>query len=391
MKFVELNRGFLPVKKGQDPELDIGRYWSHKYSGAIFWPELHKYHRVVLLAEASSGKTEEFRNQIAVLRKEGHAAFFVRIEELADEGFEPALDPSDLTTFQAWHRGAVPGWFFLDSLDEARLNRKSFDKALRNIARALDTEANRAHIFVSCRVSDWNGEKDHASIERLLPDFEPGKPISALDPDPLLSPIFDKPKKPKKNTDEDEADRPIPRGLHIFRLTPLITSQTQLLANACGVTDSAKFTEAVFRHQLDMFTERPGDVVDLATYWKKHKAFGSLAAMTEDAIWLKLREEDNHRADNNVLSEKKARQGAELLAAALTLGKTFTLRVPAHDADTDPAIGAVDPDLVLDSWNAAERNALSRRAIFAPATYGRIRFHHRSSRNILRRNGWTEY
>ncbi len=132
-----------------------------------------------------------------------------------------------------------------------------------------------------------------------------------------------------------------------------------------------------------MFTERPGDVVDLAAYWKKQKKFGSFAAMTEDAIRLKLREEDSHRADNNVLSEKRARSGAELLAAALTFGKTFTLRVPAHDAEPGVTTGAVDPEAVLDDWNAAERNALSRRAVFAPATYGRIRFHHRSTQEYL--------
>ncbi len=139
----------------------------------------------MLLAEASSGKTEEFRNQISVLRKEGKAAFFVRIEELADEGFEPSLDPADLSAFHAWQQGAVQGWFFLDSLDEARLNRKSFDKALRSLARSLETEVNRTHIFISCRVSDWNGEKDHAVIERLLPDYEPAKAGSDPDPDPF--------------------------------------------------------------------------------------------------------------------------------------------------------------------------------------------------------------
>ena len=101
----------------------------------MYWPELRQYHRVVLLAEASSGKTEEFRNQVTVLRAEGQAAFFVRIEELADEGFEATLAPKDLAEFQKWQRGGTKGWFFLDSLDEARLNKKSFDTAaLRNLA-----------------------------------------------------------------------------------------------------------------------------------------------------------------------------------------------------------------------------------------------------------------
>jgi hypothetical protein len=43
----------------------------------------------------------------------------------------------------------------------------------------------------------------------------------------------------------------------------------------------------------------------------------------------------------------------------------------------------VDLAIVLHDWSPAERNALSRRAVFAPATYGRIRFHHRTTQEFL--------
>jgi hypothetical protein len=382
MKFVELNRAFLPLRKGEAADPEVTRFWAHKYSGAVYWPELRQYHRVVLLAEASSGKTEEFRNQVTVLRADGQAAFFVSIEELADEGFEAALDPKDLAQFQKWQRSGTKGWFFLDSLDEARLNKKSFDTALRNLARVLDSSLNRAHIFISCRVSDWNGDKDRASFERLLPAYRPAPPPAEEEEDALLDPIFEKAEKKAEQKSAEKVKLP-PTDLQVVRITPLVTDQYRLLATACGVAEVVKFTNAVVRNGLDMFTERPGDVIDLASYWNTHKKFGSFEKMTEYAITSKLKEEDAHRADNDVLSESKAREGAEMLAAALTFGKSFTLKVPSDSADPELAPGAIDPKLVLKNWLPAQINALSRRAVFAPATYGRIRFHHRATQEYL--------
>jgi hypothetical protein len=78
---------------------------------------------VVLLAEAASGKSAEFRNQTETLRAAGSHAFFVTIEELADHGFEAALEPAGVEAFEQWRGGTSDGWFFLDSIDEARLNR----------------------------------------------------------------------------------------------------------------------------------------------------------------------------------------------------------------------------------------------------------------------------
>ena len=79
--------------------------WGRKIGGWLDWPSLRQHRRVVLLAEASSGKSAEFRNQKDQLRVQGHAAFFVTIEELADHPFEAALDPADLQAFEAWTKG----------------------------------------------------------------------------------------------------------------------------------------------------------------------------------------------------------------------------------------------------------------------------------------------
>src|ERR1700753_2323813 len=149
MAFVDLNRNFASLAKDQEGVVEAHRYWG-RLIGSLSWPDLLKHQRVVLLAEAQSGKTEEFRHQAEQLSKNGKSAFFVRIEDLADEGFDAALDPSALTRFQQWIKSSEEGWFFLDSVDEARLNHKSFETALRKFAKVLDASLDRAYIYISC-------------------------------------------------------------------------------------------------------------------------------------------------------------------------------------------------------------------------------------------------
>ncbi|WP_128971175.1 hypothetical protein [Bradyrhizobium tropiciagri] len=155
MDFVELDRYFISVAKDQEPSLDVGRAWGPRLGGWLSWGDLRRRRRVILLAEAASGKTEEFRHQCEALRALGKPAFFFRIEELADNGTETALDSDSVKLFEAWLGDSREGWFFLDSIDEARLNRKSFETALKRFARDIGDGRERAHVYVSCRVTDW--------------------------------------------------------------------------------------------------------------------------------------------------------------------------------------------------------------------------------------------
>ncbi len=171
MDFVDLKRSFVLIRKDEEANLEIGRIWGRKIANWIDWPDLLEHRRVVLLAEALSGKTEEFRHQVATLSDNGKAAFFVRIEDLADDGFEAALDPSAVKAFKRWRNvhADEEGWFFLDSIDEARLNHKSLEKALRRFAREIDTGIERAYVYISCRVSDWKGHEDQTGSPHSHP------------------------------------------------------------------------------------------------------------------------------------------------------------------------------------------------------------------------------
>jgi hypothetical protein len=384
MKFVSLDRYFVHLNKNQEPSLDVGRFWGPRAGGWLNWEELRRRRRVILLAEAASGKTEEFLNQCEALRADGTPAFFLRIEELADHGTESALDGESIKLFESWLNGSGEGWFFLDSVDEARLNRKSFDTALKRFAKDLGTGLERAHVYVSCRVTDWKGAEDRTTFSRYLPAWK--KPVVApvTKPDDysaLLDPIF-KDNKPPGNDRAVKTEESL-NELLVVQLVPLSTEQYRALAAEAGVTDVDAFVAAIARHGLETLTERPGDLLDLADYWQSHGKFGTFAEMLEHSITRKLSERDPHRPDNEAISPEEAREGAERLAATLTFGKSFTLRAPGDDPDPSLAAGALNPAEILPSWTDAKRNALLRRAIFAPATYGRVRFHHRSTQEYL--------
>jgi hypothetical protein len=384
MEFVDLDRYFVPLNKDQEPSLDIGRFWGARAAGWLNWEELRRRRRVILLAEAASGKTKEFEHQCEVVRAGGNPAFFLRIEELADHATETILDGESVQLFRSWLSGSGEAWFFLDAVDEAHLNRKSFDSALRHFARDLGTGLERAHVYVSCRVTDWRGTEDRTVFSRYLPAWKQPVVAPVAKPDDysaLLDPIF----KDKKSPRDDQAAKAedVLNELLVVQLVPLSPDQYRKLATAAKVTDVDAFVAAVVRHGLEAFTERPRDLLDLADYWNTHKSFGTFAQMLEHGITSKLGEHNPHRADNEALSPQESREGAERLAAALTLGKSFTLRAPGDDSDPSLAPGALHPREILPEWTDAKRNALLRRAIFAPATYGRIRFHHRSTQEYL--------
>nr|VFK55062.1 MAG: hypothetical protein BECKTC1821F_GA0114240_100664 [Candidatus Kentron sp. TC] len=387
--FVELHRRFAPIGKDEEPNLEAGLPWGFGVGKWLDWSDLLRHRRLVLLAEAASGKTWEFRHRADALAAEGKPAFFVRIEDLADEGFESALDPKDGDAFAAWRAGGMDGeaWFFLDSVDETRLNRKSPEKAVRRFVRELvPGDVACAHVYISCRVSDWKTREDRAMFERLLPLPEPPNPSASTPEDKdaaLLNSLFPPKNEAQLPTASEETQKPDLQELLVARLVPLDRDQRRRLAEAWGIEDADAFLGEVERNGLDGLAERPGDMLDLAAYWKEHRRFGSRAEMFEHGVARKLAERDKHRPDNEALSPEETRRGAERLAAALTLGKSFTLLAPGQEPDPELANGAIDPAEVLPSWSDAERNALLRRGVFAPATYGRVRFHHRGTQEYL--------
>ncbi|NOZ83774.1 MAG: hypothetical protein GXP60_03040 [Epsilonproteobacteria bacterium] len=383
MEYVDLNRKFLPIENDGDFALELPLAWGKFMGGGLDWEGLLNKKRVVLLAEALSGKTEEFKNNAEKLVIAGKAAFFIPIEELADEGFENSLDLNARTVFENWKNGFEEGYFFLDSVDEARLNRKRFNTALKKLSQQISYSLDRSRIFISCRVTDWKGREDEQAVKQLLPvsiNISKSQPSPIDSETALLDPIFEN---KKTDSENDNRGRNKIENLTIIRLAPLDEEQQRKLAQAVGVEETSKFSSSIWQNGLESLVERPGDLIELAEFWKKFQEFGTLSEMTEHAILQKLSERDPYRPDNDTLTSEQAREGAERIAAALTLGKTFTLRPPGQASDPKLAADVLEPKKLIQEWSDAERNALLRRGVFAPATYGRVRFHHRSTQEYL--------
>lgn len=383
MEYVDLDRHFAFLLKDKEAIVDWSPIWGRRYGGWLNWDQLLTYRRVALLAEALSGKTRELENRAKALKQQGKAAFFVRIEDLADRGFKVALDEEDISLFQEWKETSRhDAWFFLDSVDEARLNRKSFVNALRTFRAELGTaNLNRSFIIVSCRASDWKGKADVEVVQNGLPFKEEAveEPVLNVD-EALLAPIF---KSDKTLNEVDRTEQPLkPSELVVVQLLPLTTEQKKLMAEVSGA-DGAAFLDAILQSGLETMSERPGDLLDLLDYWNEYKKFSSLKDMMANSVARKLRELNLERGSSGLLSQEMARLGAERVAGALMFAKTFVIKAPTQEPDPTLSRGAIDAAKVLDDWNAEQVGALLRTGLFAPSTYGRIKFHHRSTQEYL--------
>jgi len=366
--YEDLNRTFFPIDGKQAVNPDEIEAWG-RYYGTQTWKDLRSASRVVILAEASSGKTEEFRNQVHQINQEGGFAFFAAIEQLARTDFSTLIGHSERPRFEEWKKRAVPAWFFLDSLDEAKLNNFSLDAALNALTVAVGSAYDRAHLVISSRGTDWDGEEDLQKIVQFMPAAAPVEEKEEGDEDFALTSALNR----EKREDKKKPSRPSP-PVAVVAMARLSPEQRKIFLTAKRVSDIAKFELALFRQGLIPLAERPGDLALLEKYWKANGRFGSLREMTENSIKLRLSERDG-RPDAAYLTPNKARRGAERLAAAMTLGRRLTLWSGKLEEKADDAL---DPNAILPDWSRKDVKALLRRGLFAPASYGQVRFHHRS-------------
>lgn len=392
MSHVDLERTFSRPVRDETDESYVS--YAQYLGGGQHWSDILDAKITVILASAASGKTEEFRQRASALTDGTTTGLFFALEELARQPVDECLTEDEAAALQAWRQGSGEAVFFLDSVDEAKITDPgAFRTALRKLSRFLGDHRARARFVVSCRPSDWNKGVDEAALlEALRPVHVPGVPAgeevaSLTDRERLemiVAPLLDVERSGSgrhnaRSEPQGRSREPNPE-VQTWLLNPLDSLQQRKLAEKAGkVEDIDGFMTGIIRHGLEAFAARPGDLLDLAAHWNTHGAFGSRKAMIEAGIDRLLNESKTHRKDGDRLSARDAQSGAQRLAAALVLAKQFTLRAPG----AGPAQGIVDPKLVLDDWTDGQREALLRRGLFAPASFGRIRFQHRSSLEFL--------
>lgn len=86
MPYVPLYRLFSRWRGDDDRGEDFDLF-SRGFIGEVSWPELLKHQRVVVLAAAGSGKSEELKHEATRLENAGEFAFHATVQSVAKEGF----------------------------------------------------------------------------------------------------------------------------------------------------------------------------------------------------------------------------------------------------------------------------------------------------------------
>lgn len=369
--FIQLHRTFHELSQDSvgDDEIDISRALLPGTS--LSWEDLLKEHRLVVLSEAGSGKTYEICNIARTLRAQKAHAFFLRLEDIPED-FEDAFEVGTYQDFEEWLASSEEGWLFLDSVDEARLRHpRNFEQAIRIVRKKIKTALERAHFVITGRTSAWRPKTDydcctnHLSYSikdtaiRTSPDGD-GDPQGSL----------------QTETITQEKDKP---AFKIVTLDNLTSEQIRVFVKARGIENSKAFLNAVERADAWLFTARPQDLKELIDFWLNKGRIGTRLEIMQNSIERRLDEREQSRADTYPLSVERARGGARLLAAATTLMRNPTIRVPDGTENSK----GLPVKAVLPDWNDKDQATLLSRPIFDEAIYGAVRFHHRSVREYL--------
>ena len=381
---IDLDRKFWPVEadKGNDPE-SIRVMFAFGLGQQFSWDDLLVKTRVVILAEPGTGKTEEFRAITKRLRMARKLAFFCRIELLQELEIRHSLDIGEPDEFDEWLTGNKEAYFFLDSVDEARLkSHAAFEVALRRFAIIIGERLNRAKVFVSCRVSNWRATADLSLFLSHLP--RPEIP-TIRENEEVSTEEVEQAYKETIPTDRsiDSKERKKEDDYVVFRLAPLDDHQIRHFAKQKGIDDAKEFIDAIERSDAEIFAERPQDLLELIEYWKSNGNLGRHAEMLDFNIKVKLSEHDPGRDAQKPLSKDDALLGAERLAAAITLQKKTAIILPDCPVDPDLRSVSIEPKESLPDWSSDKIQILLDRAIFDESVYGTVRFHIREVREYL--------
>jgi len=380
---IDLNRKFWPVEadKENDPEsIRAMLAFGIEVDRQLSWEDLLDKNRIVILAEPGTGKTEEFVAVAKRLRMAGKPAFFCRIELLQELEIRQSLVIGTREEFDKWLTGHKEAYFFLDSVDEARLkSRTAFEVALRRFAETIGERSNRAKVFVSCRVSNWRATADLSLFLSLLPKLK----FSSMRQNEGVSTeeaeqVYEKNTPTDRSIDSEEKEDHV-----VFQLAPLNDQQICHFAAQKGIDDTKEFIHAIERADAEIFAERPQDLLELIDYWKSKGKLGRHAEMLDFNIQVKLREYDPNRDTQRPLSADDALLGVERLAAAITFQKKAAIILPDCPIDMDLRAVSIEPKESLPGWTSDKIQTLLDRSIFDEAVYGTVRFHHRTVREYL--------
>lgn len=335
------------------------------------WSNLLRSKRILIVSEAGTGKTYECKNQQDILFQKGEPSFYIELSDLARTNLYDHFSSEEQTRFNEWRTAQSDiATFFLDSIDELKLSLGSFERALKNLEKAIAGNLGRSRIIVTSRPTPI----DEELFRKILP-----VPV-AIDPPPASDEFADIAMARQPDVVSDEQPTEDWRNV---ALLPLSNLQIKLLASKNGVADPDAFLADIQQRNAEDFVRRPQDLIELCADWRMHNRIRSHRDQVASNINVKLKPRTD-RAEKVELSDDKAIEGARRLALAATLSRKLSLRHSAEaDRDGNPTEAPLDPSLILTDWSQDQRTTLLERPLFGFASYGRMRFHHRSVTEYL--------
>lgn len=354
--YIQLNRKFSPILSKQNLDVSNLDYsLNMKHAEKNSWDDLLTEYRCVILAEAGAGKTKEFEECARRIKVDGKYAFFIRIEDI-DKDFVDEFVIGDEDEFNEWLASTDPAWFFLDSVDEARLaNPKQFHKAITKFARRIKTATHRCHVYISSRPYSWGFKHDEDVLDsELFYGF-------------------------KDETYESGKDEHLKSALKIFAINPLTIEDIKIFCEIRSVGNIPDLLNQIERYDLLEFAGRPFDLEYIILKWNDEGKLGSRSDIIQYNIEERLRE--SHRQDRKSIpiSFTKLVEGAQRLAAAVILTRKTDIGVPAFVRAKDN----LNASTILPDWNNDEILRLLESGIFNDIIYGAVRFRHRDTREFL--------
>lgn len=349
--FVDLDRKFNRVTNREGYDSDISDFSLFSGVDTKSWEQLYESSRVIILAEAGAGKTEEIRNQASKLKSCGEYSFFLRLEDINSDfrsAFE--LDGGDEGEFNSWLASDKKAYFFLDSVDEAKLkNERDFNSAIRALRKVLSGCLDRAHLYITSRASAWRTKTDLSFVNRELCE------------------------KPRSKSSDELNDQ-----FSVYLLNNLSTDEIKRFSDKFGVVDTEEFIRQLREKEVDDFANRPLDLIGLIDYWNDHGQVGCRLEVVESSIANKLKIEDVGR-DLADVPYGKLSAGSEEIAAAMVLCKQSNVSSYGTRAVND----VLEVEQILNEWEKGDVETLLSRPIFEPSRYGSLRFPNRLIREYL--------
>jgi hypothetical protein len=362
---IALNRRFVECDDEKaDPDL-VAHFGRTEATRG--WDDLLNLRRVVILAEAGSGKTTEMTTRAREQLNAGHPSFYATLEDVGRSELEAALHPADRPRLAVWLASEQDGWFFIDSVDEAKHAGIKLRTALRAIAAAIAGAERRAHVVLSGRYTDWQFRQDLAQLNQELPiPADQALPAPPTPDELVVSTIHrERPKPPP----------PPPEKATVVVMTGLDAERVRLFAKGKNVQNVDAFISQIEAGNLWQFARRPLDLDWLVEFWHNHSRLGSLAETLEVCLAERLQESNLDRTRQNSLDVARAMHAIERIGAALVFGRKSTIRVPDAEIRLSADPSSLDIADVLPDWSPQDRSLLLVRAVFDPATLGRARFH----------------